>query len=54
MVTFRNNNGRRGALDEMIEALNLMEKEINLITLFLVMKLFRENHQEEIIIMHLN
>ena len=41
-------------LEEMIEVSNLMEKEINLITLFLVMKLFKENHQAEITIMPLN
>ena len=40
-------------LEETIEALNPMETEISLIILPIV-TIFRESHQEEIIIMHQN
>ena len=57
MVTFRNNsnNTRRGGpLEEIPEILSLMVIEINLIIIFQIMKIFKENLQGEIIIMHLN
>ena len=54
MVTFRNNNNKEEIiLEEMIEILNLMI-DLNLITIFQIMIIFKEKFQEEIIIMHQN
>ena len=52
MVTFRNNTDEI-ILEETIEALNPMETGVSLI-ISLIMIIFRESHQEEIIIMHQN